>query len=177
MFAPNAIPFLNCGQEINEITSINTGLGSNNIFDKHLDELHPLYNKLPLFDKFYFNYKNEDTKDFIENYTRCNKVRNKYYRFIKDTKSFVQLSNQYDTFLHYGYFKENEALIIIGNTSQSNWYNYNYDLNNLKSRYGEDFKVKQVFSTRYKTNSPTDIYLKDLTFSPLELKVILIKKH
>ncbi|MBQ9731022.1 MAG: maltodextrin glycosyltransferase [Bacilli bacterium] len=177
MFIPKGIPFLNCGQEIHEITPINTGLGVSTVFDKHLDEFHPLFGKLPLFDKFYFNYRNEFNVSFIENYIRANKVREKFYRFIKDNDSFIQLSNQYDTFLHYGFFKKNEALIVIGNTNPNRWYNYLYDTNYLISLYGENFKIKQVFSTRYNEELPVDIYLKDLTFSPLELKIIHIKKR
>ena len=177
MFVNNGIPFLNCGQEINEITPINTGLGAATVFDKHLDSTHPLYNKLPLFDKFYFNYKNDYCKEYIKNYIRCNKVRVKYSKFISNSKNFVQLSNQHDQFLHYGYFKKNEALIIIGNTNQNRWFNYLYNTNYLTELYGENFKVKQVFSTRYKEEKPVDIYLKDLTFSPLELKVLHIKRH
>lgn len=177
MFIPKGIPFLNCGQEIHEITPINTGLGAATIFDKRLDESHPLFGKLPLFDKFYFNYRNENNVKFIENYIRGNKVREKFYKFIKDSNSFTQLSNQYDTFLHFGYFKKNEALIVIGNTNPNKWYNYIYDTNYLTSLYGKNFKIKQVFSTRYNEELPIDIYLKDLTFSPLELKIIHIKKH
>ena len=56
----------------------------------------------------------------------------------------------------------NEALIIIGNTNQNRWFNYLYDTNYLNELYGENFKVKQVFSTRYKEEKPVDIYLKDL---------------
>lgn len=177
MFINKGIPFLNCGQEINEITPINKGLGFITIFDKHLDESHPLYNKLPLFDRFYFNYKNDYCVDFIENYTRVNKIREKYLNFINDEKSFIQLSNQYDAFLHYGYFRKNEALIIIGNTNPNRWYNYLYNIDFIKEKYGENFKVKQLFSTRSNEEKPIDIYLNDLTFSPLELKVIHIKKH
>ena len=51
MFAPNAIPFLNCGQEINEITSINTGLGSNNIFDKAIISISCFITASIIFDK------------------------------------------------------------------------------------------------------------------------------
>ena len=45
------------------------------------------------------------------------------------------------------------------------------------TKYGENFKVKQLFSTRSNEEKPIDIYLNDLTFSPLELKIIHIKKH
>ena len=50
-------------------------------------------------------------------------------------------------------------------------------LKKIKEKYGENFKVKQLFSTRFNEEKPIDIYLNDLTFSPLELKVIHIKKH
>lgn len=176
MFINNGIPFLNCGQEINEISAINTGLGASNVFDKHLDESHPLHNKLPLFDKFYFNYKNDDCVDFIENYIRVNKIRNKYLKFIRNSNNFMQLSNQYDTFLHYGYFKKNEAIIIIGNTNPNHWYNYLYPVEFIKEKYGENCQIKQIFSTRYKDEHPINIYINDLTFAPLELKVLHIKK-
>jgi hypothetical protein len=72
---------------------------------------------------------------------------------------------------------EKEALIIIGNTNPNNWYNYIYDLTLIHELYGENVTIKQVFSTRYEDEKPTDVYIQDLTFSPLELKVIHIKKH
>lgn len=175
MFLPNAIPFLNCGQELQEIAAINSGLGSNGENDKKISKNNALYGKLPLFDAFYYSFTNPYCKNFIKNYIKSNKIRTKYYRFIKNKDSYMQLDSQQSEFLHFGYFLKDEALIFIANTNQWCWYNYIYNTDYLHSKYGKDMLVSMVYSNRIKNNYK-DIYLEDLTFSPLEVKIIHIKK-
>lgn len=124
MFMPNAVPFINSGQEIYETQPMNIGLDAreNEIF--MLPENDPYYGKLALFDLYQLHYTNDrrweipDILDFIK------PIRAKYIKEITNNKSFLPLYAETNakTFIGLSYIKNSQkvdknALIIMANTN------------------------------------------------------------
>lgn len=89
MFSPNAIPFINSGQELFETQPMNTGLDSQPGDEfKYLDAKDPYYGKLALFDKFALHWLNEGSAENIFLYHNLAQIRQSFINTLSDTNNF-----------------------------------------------------------------------------------------
>ena len=80
MFVPNAVPFINSGQELYETQPMNLGVDCKPDEDENLPKSDPFYKKLALFDKYQFHYTN--STDLIDILKEVNSIRHKYIKHI-----------------------------------------------------------------------------------------------
>ncbi|MCF7925559.1 MAG: alpha-amylase [Candidatus Izimaplasma sp.] len=122
-FMPEAVPFINSGQEVYETQPMNTGLDARDNEQFMLNQTDPYYGKLALFDKYQFHYTNPhrwelpDILDFIK------PIRQKYLPQITNKKYFIPLygKNHPNTLIGLSYFKktkkkEHNVLIVLANS-------------------------------------------------------------
>ncbi|MCX7654740.1 MAG: alpha-amylase family glycosyl hydrolase [Fervidobacterium sp.] len=140
-FSPNAIPYVNTGQEIEEIQPMNLGL-DNTIFGKTvLSPDDQFYGKLAFFDYYALHW---DKADFnMYNYLKkLLAIRDKLSDFFEGEFRYVYLNYQDGLTANYSYWKQDKGLIVLGN------------LNLVQDRYvevfvnetvGRDIEVKTVF--------------------------------
>lgn len=89
MFSPNAIPFINSGQELFEVQPMNTGLDSEPGDEfKYLDASDPYFGKLALFDKFALHWMNDGSFENITLYHELAKIRQAYIDTLSDTSCY-----------------------------------------------------------------------------------------
>ena len=155
MFMPNAVPFINSGQEVYEKQPMNTGLDAreNELF--MLDPNDPYYGKLALFDLYQFHYTNgkrwelPDILDFIK------PIRSKYLKQITSKKSFIPIyaHNESNTFIGFSYFKKsknnkNNVLIILANANPYDQQYLSVDIRQLREvANNNEINGKLLFST------------------------------
>ncbi len=84
MFAPNAVPFINSGQELYERQPMNLGVDCGPNEDENLPTSDPFYKKLALFDKYQFHYTNET--DLIDILKEISIIRNETLDYVKNGK-------------------------------------------------------------------------------------------
>lgn len=113
-FAPNAIPYINSGQEIEEVQPMNLGL-DNNIFGKTvLPPNDQFYGKLAFFDYYALHW--DKANDEIYNYLRrLLSIREKVSEFYDGEFRYVYLNYQDGLTANYSFWKDNQGLIVLGN--------------------------------------------------------------
>ncbi|MGC8902561.1 MAG: alpha-amylase family glycosyl hydrolase [Fervidobacterium sp.] len=113
-FAPNSIPYVNTGQEIEETQPMNLGL-DNNIFGKTI--LPPddqFYGKLAFFDYFALHWDKSEAGmyDYLR---KLLNLRERLSEFYNGEFRYVYLNYQDGLTANYSFWKKDEALIILGN--------------------------------------------------------------
>lgn len=89
MFSPNAIPFINSGQELFEPQPMNTGLDSHPGDEfKYLSQTDPYYGKLALFDKYALHWLNKSSIENLKLYHELAQIRNQYIQTLSDTSCY-----------------------------------------------------------------------------------------
>ncbi|MGL4662942.1 MAG: alpha-amylase [Culicoidibacterales bacterium] len=89
MFSPNAIPFINSGQELFEPQPMNTGLDSHPGDEfKYLPTNDPYYGKLALFDKYALHWLNETSSENIKLYHELARIRSTYIDTLSDVHQY-----------------------------------------------------------------------------------------
>ncbi|MDF2699177.1 MAG: alpha-amylase [Haloplasmataceae bacterium] len=97
MFVPNAVPFINSGQEVYEVQPMNTGLDVYPNGSLMLDKKDPYFGKLALFDKYALHYLNEDRWDLPDSLEKVAHIRKEYLDVIINIENFSPI-----------YFKDND---------------------------------------------------------------------
>lgn len=111
MFAPNAVPFINSGQELYERQPMNLGVDCGPGEDENLPMSDPFYKKLALFDKYQFHYTNET--DLIDILKEISVIRTNHLDYIKNGK-FRMISNHDLVGFEY---KLDDKFVVVANFS------------------------------------------------------------
>ncbi|MEC9484526.1 MAG: hypothetical protein UMR38_01460 [Candidatus Izemoplasma sp.] len=185
MFMPEAVPFINSGQEVYETQPMNTGLDCRDNEQYMLDPNDPYYGKLALFDKYEFHYTNDrrwelpDILDFIR------PIRTKYLPQITNKKYFVPLygDNHPDTLIGLSYYKntkrkEHNMLIILANSNPYDEVKRAIPIHTLRDKSQNKATVgKLLFSTHESPRPFTQFFnvnTLDIHLGPGEVKIIEI---
>ncbi|QVK17619.1 alpha-amylase [Mycoplasmatota bacterium] len=125
MFVPNAVPFINSGQEIFEVQPMNTGIDARENEQYQLEINDPYYGKLALFDKYAFHYLNNNRWVIPKQLERISKIRKQYLSTITDINQYEPtiFEDKAIDCIGFSYVdkqvKEN-VLMIIANTNPTN---------------------------------------------------------
>ncbi len=124
MFVPNAVPFINSGQELFETQPMNTGLDARPNEQYQLDKNDRYYGKLALFDKYAFHYLGKKRWDIPEQLACISKIRQQYLSIITDISKFVPIYFEQEAAEAIGFaYIENDklskdnVLMILANTN------------------------------------------------------------
>ncbi|QVK18115.1 alpha-amylase [Mycoplasmatota bacterium] len=187
MFVPNAIPFINSGQEVYELQPMNIGLDARPNERYLLDQNDPFYGKLALFDKYAFHYLNHMRWDIADNLDIVSRIRKQYIDTMVDLNNYYPIGFEHMSIncIGFGYVEphkidqqNNNILLIFANTDpyhdtycQANLYqireaakNYTRKANQLYSQYEP---ARDLYDFDYNLN--LNLYLK-----PSEVKIIKI---
>ena len=155
MFMPNAVPFINSGQEVFETQPMNTGLDArdNELF--MLDTEDPYYGKLALFDLYQFHYTNPRRWEIPDMLDNIKPIRAKYLKEITNKKAFMPLyaDNHPDTFIGFSYIKKTgkekkNILMILANSNPYDQQYLRVDIRNLRQvTENHEMAGKLLFST------------------------------
>ncbi len=183
MFMPNAVPFINSGQEVFETQPMNTGLDAreNELF--MLDPSDPYYGKLALFDLYQFHYTNPRRWELPDLLDMIKPIRKKYIKQITNIKAYMPLyaENQPNTFVGFSYIKKSKTkkantLLILANTNPYDQQYLKVDIRNLRQvTENHEMKGKLLFSTHEGPRSFTqfiDYNTLDIHLGAGEVKVI-----
>jgi len=183
MFMPNAVPFINSGQEVYERQPMNTGLDARENELYMLDENDPYFGKLALFDLYQFHYTNPRRWELPDLLDMIKPIRSKYLKQITDKKAFMPIyaHNHPNTFVGFSYIKKTKnnrenTLLILANT---NPYDQNYlqvDIRNLRQvTENHEMRGKLLFSTHESPREFSqfiDYSTLDIHLGPGEIKII-----
>lgn len=178
LFLPNAIPFLNSGQELLELQPMNLGLDATKKDLLNFKKSHPLYKKLALFDYFYFDYKKTFLHDFLE---KCFKIRKKYLKYLTPENFLWLKTSSYKKTYAFSYKVKNGFLIFVANTNLEYKDYIEIETASLIEKENLDPKFKVLFQD---TNEKEDFSISDMTPSknlyimpsPGELRIFLFKR-
>lgn len=177
MFMPNAIPFLNSGQEFYEVQPMNLGVDTN---ASYVHSLHPKdfrYGKLALFDSYCFMYDNERIIDMLK---EIKPLRNKYIEEISDPNKSIPawFDSPNDNALGSWFVKKDRMLLMVANSDLYNEATYNVHFLNVQDKI--EFmpkKLHDVFST-HKNIQESELfsnYCIQLKMRPGEVRLLEIK--
>ncbi|NLC42129.1 MAG: alpha-amylase [Erysipelothrix sp.] len=145
-FIPNAIPFINSGQEFYEDVPMNTGLDVNSET--------PYVGKLALFDYYSFNTSEYDRFEIIEKSEQVVAIRNQYLDAMLDRSRTYSL-----TFEHPGvqsaafaYRNEKSILVAIANTDFIHDQTHRVFLIPIPDRFKSNVSIKEVFASSQPLN-------------------------
>ena len=183
MFMPNAVPFINSGQEVYETQPMNTGLDAreNEIF--MLPENDPYYGKLALFDLYQFHYTNPRRWEIPDMLDSIKPIRTKYLKEITNEKFFMSLhqNNHPKTFIGLSYIKNSRkahknALVIVANTNPYEQAYMKVDIKALRiATNNQEMAGKLLYSTHEDPRIFTqfiDYNTLDIHLGPGEVKII-----
>lgn len=181
LFVPNAIPFLNSGQEVFERQPMNTGLDCRPNEAEMLDENDPYYGKLALFDRYAFHYLHPDRWEFMNLIQDANTIRQRIMPALLDKEKTFPLgfSAPWDMAAGFAYLHEEKMTLVIANTDMYRSVDHLIRLDNLPATFLESGKViRQIFSSDNQSVWPTieiDPY-KNITlrFEKGEVKILEI---
>lgn len=147
MFMPNAVPFINSGQEVYEKQPMNTGLDVQENALYMLDENDPFYKKLALFDKYALHYLNDDYDEIPLQLEKVAKIRRKYLKLITNKNNYYPLSfnNYNEDFIGYAYVDGQNILIILASTNFEEEVKVSIDKSSLPT-FMVNKNLKQLFS-------------------------------
>lgn len=136
MFVPNAVPFINSGQEVYETQPMNMGIGPRKNELYMLPENDPFYMKLALFDKFAFHYLNHMNYDIKDNLALIKPIRKKYLNVITNKNRYLEL-DYYDGHnpIGFAYNARDEILFILGNPYYNFSQHVKLNLSKIKQQY------------------------------------------
>ena len=182
LFVPNAIPFLNSGQEVFERQPMNTGLDCRPNESEMLDPKDPFFGKLALFDRFAFHYLHPDRWEFMNLIQDANAIRQHILPALLDKEATYPLgfSAPWDMAAGFGYRAEKKMILVIANTDVFNAKHHLVRLDNLPAKYlGSNRSIRQIFSSDKNSVWPTieiDSYLNiNLHFEKGEVKILEIE--
>ncbi len=114
-FAPNGVYMINSGQEVEERQPMNLGL-DNDFCGKYMLSCEDEFNgKLAFFDHFVLHWRNTDLLNFLVN---LSKIRRKFSDLIFNGEyKSVYLSWQDGKFANASYWREKQAIVVLGNLS------------------------------------------------------------
>ena len=158
-FLPNSIPFINSGQEIYEKEPMNLGCDADESDLEALDRDDIFYQKLALFDKYAFHYRNAYSHEIIDHLVDVIKTRTRWLNTITDITKFVPVHfyNEKETLIGLSYYNDKgKCLIILANGDMDEGVEVNASINILREKSGnEDVCAKLLYSTY---ELPRDFY-------------------
>ncbi len=181
-FIPNAIPFLNSGQEFFELQPMNTGLDCKPNEAEALPKNDPYYGKLALFDRYNLHYLHPRRWEMIETIEKASKIRASIIDSMLNMDKVYPLgfSAPWDTAAGFGYRGRNKMTLVITNTDVNNDKEHWVKLDNIPDDYNNEGTVlKQIFSSENSV-SETDIVIDStmnvrIWFKKGEVKILEIK--
>lgn len=150
LFLPNAVPFINSGQEFYEAQPMNTGLDCGKDSALALDPKDPRFGKLALFDPFYFDYIKENFHELPNLLKAIKPWREEYLNEIVDLTRYVPVwfDSPQIYALGYTFYKEDRALMMVANTNVHESAYLHIHIENLIDRLPfEIHHLQQVFSS------------------------------
>lgn len=182
MFLPNAVPFINSGQEIYERQAMNLGINPRENELYMLNNNDPYYGKLALFDKFSFHYLNNMSHDIKDNLKLIKPIRKKYLKAITNKNKYIPITYiEGKNPIGFAYELKDELLFILGNPYYNFGQNIKINLNALRTTYNignEAFLLYGMHEndtrkiTEFDENN--NIYF---LAGPGEIKIFTIKKE
>lgn len=148
-FIPNAIPFINSGQEFYEIAPMNLGIGARENEQFLLEKDDPYYGKLALFDfvSFHMNYK--DRFELMNEIKAVLPIREKYLEAYLDKERSHPIDFDHTMIRGVGYAFENEETCLLA-ICHNNFYHddiLRIHLKNIPDRFKENVSYKQLYSS------------------------------
>lgn len=184
-FMPNGVPFINSGIEIYETQPMNTGLDcAKNEQWIRLAQDDPYNGKLAFFDRYSLHWTYKNRWDMPDTLNAVSQIRNKYINTLSNLDNFIPLGIDITLpLIALGYveegkkgYKEDNCLMIIGNTDLANSLSTVIDLDSIrKSSWNSQLNAKILYSTH---EYPKDIHDFDekwnlkITLCPGEVKII-----
>lgn len=155
MFMPNAVPFINSGQEVYETQPMNTGIDARENELYMLDPSDPYYKKLALFDLYQFHYTNPRRWEIPDMLDSVRLIREKYLKSITDKKAYMPLyaENHPNTFIGFSYIKKSEKdkkniLMILANCNPYDQQYLRVDIRNVRQvTENHEMKGNLLYST------------------------------
>lgn len=180
-FLPNAVPFINSGQEVFELAPMNTGLDVQENALTLLEPEDPFYGKLALFDKYAYHYLNEGRWEFIHDMEQAKSIREAYLDAILDRNAYVpvQFTEEKVQGIAFSYVKDERVLLIVANTDPKQDNQLTLDLQPLGEKLSniEDFHIHRLFALNDDATLPTyENGLLSFTFTPGDVQIIEMNK-
>lgn len=181
-FIPNAIPFLNSGQEFFELQPMNTGLDCKPNEAEALPKDDPYFGKLALFDRYNLHYLHPRRWEMIEVIEKASKIRNSLMDSMLNPDKVYPLgfSAPWDTAAGFGYKGRSKITLVITNTDVYNDKEHWVKLDNIPDEFNREATIlKQIFSSENEV-SETDVVIDSTSnvriwFKKGEVKVFEIK--
>lgn len=181
-FIPNAIPFLNSGQEFFELQPMNTGLDCKPNEAEALPKDDPYFGKLALFDRYNLHYLHPKRWEMIETIENASKIRTSLMDSMLNPDKVYPLgfSAPWDTAAGFGYKGRSKITLVITNTDVYNDKEHWVKLDNIPDEFNcEGTILKQIFSSENEV-SETDVVVDSTSnvriwFKKGEVKVFEIK--
>ncbi|MBP5343371.1 alpha-amylase [bacterium] len=151
-FLPNAIPFINSGQEIYEIEPMNLGCDASLSDLTVLDKDDIFYGKLALFDKYAFHYRGEHSKEIMNHLVDVIKTRNRWLNSICDINYYVPINfyRENSMVVGIGYYNDKgKMLIILANSDMDNMVEVQASINILREKTGNDNMYGRLLYSTY----------------------------
>jgi len=148
LFLPNSTAFLNSGQELFEIQPMNLGLDCDEKERYNLDKNDPRYNKLALFDPFYFNYNDYD-QTLRKMLIKLKDLRNEYIKELHTKTKHMAVDFKDEQYALGTYLiKKDHVLLIAANIDLNNNHEFLTSLKPLQKYTNHTFsKIFEVYST------------------------------
>lgn len=148
-FIPNAIPFINSGQEFYEIQPMNLGIGAREGEQFLLTQDDPYYGKLALFDFVSFHMTEKDRYQLSNDIQQILPIREKYLPSILnlDNSTLLGFDHERIRAVAVGYESENSYLIALAHT---NFYHddvIRLHCHLLPEKFKYNVTIKEVFTT------------------------------
>lgn len=181
-FIPNAIPFLNSGQEFFELQPMNTGLDCKPNEAEALPKDDPYFGKLALFDRYNLHYLHPKRWEMIETIEKASKIRTSLMDSMLNPDKVYPLgfSAPWDTAAGFGYKGRSKITLVITNTDVYNDKEHWVKLDNIPDEFNREGTIlKQIFSSENEV-SETDVVVDSTSnvriwFKKGEVKVFEIK--
>lgn len=181
-FIPNAIPFLNSGQEFFELQPMNTGLDCKPNEAEALPKDDPYFGKLALFDRYNLHYLHPKRWEMIETIEKASKIRISLMDSMLNPDKVYPLgfSAPWDTAAGFGYKGRSKITLVITNTDVYNDKEHWVKLDNIPDEFNREGTIlKQIFSSENEV-SETDVVVDSTSnvriwFKKGEVKVFEIK--
>lgn len=181
-FIPNAIPFLNSGQEFFELQPMNTGLDCKPNEAEALPKDDPYYGKLALFDRYNLHYLHPKRWEMIETIEKASKIRANLMDSMLNPEKVYPLgfSAPWDTAAGFGYRGRNKITLVITNTDVNNDKEHWVKLDNIPDDFNKEGTILKLLFSSENSVSETDIVIDSTTnvriwFKKGEVKIFEIK--
>lgn len=176
MFSPNAIPFVNSGQELLEPQPMNTGLDSQPGDEfKYLDKNDPYYGKLALFDKYALHWLHAESAENIQLYHQLAQIRTQYLETLTDLNQYQYSHLDFlpQRFIEMTYSLKSPSefthIALFANVSL-------YDHIDFPLLHTSEAMTILSSATPHHTQPFDGMHNKMIHVAPLEAKIVLLKK-